>query len=441
MGRGAIVATCVLAVLVGPVTAAWGAFPGRNGQLAVGGEIVNPDGTARRPFVPGSGVVWSADGMRVAFNTSAGIAVAGADGDDVRVISADSLDVDPAWSPDGERIAFSRPVLVGEFESPEIFTMRADGSDRRQLTFFDVARGPTERFSPAWSPDGATIVFVEHQFGCLTALAAVRADGSPAPVPFPYDPSIEQVFDPDWSPGSDGLAFVITNACVHQPGSVIIGPSGAGLVGFDPNACGPPSDECPWFENRFPVVSPDGTQVAYWQVPVSLEGSAGARVIAVDGSADRLLAAGTGFLSIDWRPLPAAPPAGVCDRAGARRGGPRSDILAGTPGDDVICGGGGADVLLGRGGHDILVGGRGADVLLGGGGMDRMFGEAGADEQFGGRGDDILVGGPGRDLLRGGAGADSLLSDRDGAADADFCGRGPDLLLADATDARRGCSP
>ena len=86
MRHGAFVAIGAVAVVLASVTTAWAAFPGRNGLLAVGGEVVNPDGTGRRPFVPGSGVAWSADGMRVAFNTSGGYRVAGADGSDVRVV-------------------------------------------------------------------------------------------------------------------------------------------------------------------------------------------------------------------------------------------------------------------------------------------------------------------------------------------------------------------
>jgi RTX calcium-binding nonapeptide repeat (4 copies) len=247
------------------------------------------------------------------------------------------------------------------------------------------------------------------------------------------------VLDPDWSPDGDGLAFVATNACVRLPGSYVFGPDGVVLAAANPTGCVPPSDTCVWVENRLPVVSPDGTQVAYLRYG-GLEPPA-FRVVGADGSGDRPLAADTVSLGIDWRPLPATPPAGVCDRPGARRGSPRSDLLVGTRGDDVICGGAGADVLVGRGGDDILVGGPGADVLLGGDGMDRMFGEVGADQLLGGSGDDILVGGPGRDLLRAGSGADSLLSDDDGAADADLCGRGADLVLADASDTRRGCSP
>jgi hypothetical protein len=182
-------------------------------------------------------------------------------------------------------------------------------------------------------------VFVDAQ-SCLSALAAVHPDGTPAQVPFPYNPAIEQALDPDWSPRGDGLAFVVTNACMHLPGSSVIGPDGTVVAGFDPTGCAPPSDVCPWLENRLPVVSPDGTQVAYWRVGGS--GPDGARVVGADGSGDRLLAAGTGFLSIDWRPLPATAPAGVCDGPGVRRGSPRSDLLVGTPGDDEICGGAGA---------------------------------------------------------------------------------------------------
>ena len=82
----------------------------------------------------------------------------------------------------------------------------------------------------------------------------------------PMNPGIEQALDPDWSPRGDGLAFVVTNACIHLPGSDVIGPDGAVVAASNPTGCAPPSDTCPWLENRLPVVSPDGTQVAYWRV-------------------------------------------------------------------------------------------------------------------------------------------------------------------------------
>ena len=53
----------------------------------------------------------------------------------------------PAWSPDGQQIAFVR--------DQQIQKMNADGSAQRRLT-----RSDNPEQSPAWSPDGKRIAFV-----------------------------------------------------------------------------------------------------------------------------------------------------------------------------------------------------------------------------------------------------------------------------------------
>jgi len=57
----------------------------------------------------------------------------------------------PAWSPDGEWIAFA----TYRSGTPAIWIMRADGSQARQLT----ASGDHGDFLPSWSPDGREIAF------------------------------------------------------------------------------------------------------------------------------------------------------------------------------------------------------------------------------------------------------------------------------------------
>lgn len=61
-----------------------------------------------------------------------------------------SNDFEPAWSPDGKKIAFSS----NRDGALEIYVVNVDGTGRTRLT------DNTEAAShPAWSPDGAKIVF------------------------------------------------------------------------------------------------------------------------------------------------------------------------------------------------------------------------------------------------------------------------------------------
>ncbi|GAA4241682.1 hypothetical protein GCM10022254_71490 [Actinomadura meridiana] len=76
--------------------------------------------------------------------------------------------VDPEWSPDGSRIAFTR----GPDENSDIWVMNADGSAPRAVT-----SGPDDDMDPAWSRDGRWLCYVRGPVGA-PVMHAVRADGT-----------------------------------------------------------------------------------------------------------------------------------------------------------------------------------------------------------------------------------------------------------------------
>ena len=98
---------------------------------------------------------WSPDGRRIAFMS---IRVGNVDvyllelesGMEQRLTDDLAADWLPAWSPDGNQILF---VSDRDGDS-EIYLMDADGTDQRPLTSNDV----TDEY-PAWSPDGSQISF------------------------------------------------------------------------------------------------------------------------------------------------------------------------------------------------------------------------------------------------------------------------------------------
>jgi TolB protein len=104
---------------------------------------------------------------------------------------------EPAWSPDGQRIAYTKQTESG----PELWIMDADGSSQHP-----VAPGHWLR-SADWSPNGKTLIAVEEpspgQGGALVLVAASTG-------------AITKLADtpgtagsPDWSPDGRLIAFTL----------------------------------------------------------------------------------------------------------------------------------------------------------------------------------------------------------------------------------------
>jgi TolB protein len=91
------------------------------------------------------------------------------------MITDDSRDTSPAWSPDGQQVAFVRR----QHDHWEIYAVNADGSNLRRLTS-TPARPNGEvasSASPAWSPDGQYIAFLTDRTG-QWEMWQMRANGS-----------------------------------------------------------------------------------------------------------------------------------------------------------------------------------------------------------------------------------------------------------------------
>ncbi|MEJ7758596.1 MAG: hypothetical protein WKF55_03265 [Gemmatimonadaceae bacterium] len=149
-----------------------------------------------------------------------------------------SSEVDPAWSPDGNRIAFASD----RDGNREVYVMNADGSAQVRLT--SSAMGD---YHPAWSPDGRRIAFVSERNG-NAEIYVMNADGT-NPLRLTSDSATDD--DPAWSPDGRRIAFRS-------------GRTGGGDI-YVMNADG--SEQSRLTTNTVPDAhpswSPDGTRIAF----------------------------------------------------------------------------------------------------------------------------------------------------------------------------------
>ena len=115
------------------------------------------------------------DGTRLAFlvldDFTSAIYTVRADGTGLQRL-ASRVRSNPAWSPDGRRLAFVKPNRDGDLH---LYTMAADGTDVRQVTATPAGSLQSEfRWvtALAWSPDGSQILY-----GCFFQVCVVDLDG------------------------------------------------------------------------------------------------------------------------------------------------------------------------------------------------------------------------------------------------------------------------
>jgi Tol biopolymer transport system component len=306
---------------------------------------------------------------------------------------------DPAWSPDGTRIAYES---TRGFEGKgEIFVMNADGSGKP----INVSNDPSWDTDPAWSPDGTQITFTSERAGQRDIWAVdappVSSATTPAAALLPLSLGADtalaaseprnltlgtgvQAHNPDW--GTAPLSG--TNACTIQgtaSAETIVGTSGADVI-----CAGGGND--------------------------TVKGLGGKDILKGQGGNDTLLGgvgddALDGETGTDTASYSASLSAVIASLATNRSTGEGSDTFAGV---ENLLGSSKADTLTGSGANNTLTGGGGADTERGGAGSDKVVGSGGADVLYGEGGADAVNSKDavnGNDSLDGGAGTDTKVSD------------------------------
>ena len=152
---------------------------------------------------------FSPDGQRIAFRSErsgGGIFVMGATGENVRRVA--DFGFNPAWSPDGRELAMvteSLEIPWGRTAESRLWAVNVESGERRLITECDAMQ-------PSWSPDGKRIVFWGIEFAAASSqrdLWTVGSDGTntkpDGAVRLTNDPHLD--WSPTWAPDGNGLYF------------------------------------------------------------------------------------------------------------------------------------------------------------------------------------------------------------------------------------------
>jgi Tol biopolymer transport system component len=156
---------------------------------------------------------WSPDGQRVAFvglernaldDLEAVLYVADRDGTGVAPIMRGALSSEIAWSPDGERIAVR--VATRGVGLTDVFVVRGDGSEERALPESLEGTGPS-----SWAPDSSHLALAASRGGHTDLFVTSIRGAEPRGISASDFPGYPQFIA--WSPDGKRLFFIQGGGC------------------------------------------------------------------------------------------------------------------------------------------------------------------------------------------------------------------------------------
>ena len=241
------------------VPTAHAAFPGANGKIAFEGiSAMDSDGSGQTHLADlATDPAWSPDGTKIAYVHYGHIYSMNADGSNQTLLDGGYGDEAPAWSPDGSKILFARS---SSSSLRDIYSMNADGSGVTLV----ASRGT----DPAWSPDGSKIAFA-HMTNCSPSGSCSTEDTMDIYLMNPDGTGQVDItnrrlageFSPQWSP--DGTKIVFAYNALDDPEAGgdpfydlgVINPDGTGWANLTSTAS--PDELAPQW-------SPDGQKMLFF---------------------------------------------------------------------------------------------------------------------------------------------------------------------------------
>jgi TolB protein len=209
--------------------------------------VADFDGANVRPVTQNQSInispAWTPDGLKIAFTSylkrNPDLYLIDLNRKSMQSFSSyPGLNASPSWSPDGKQIA----LMLGKEGKSDIYLLDARGENPRRLT-----SGHGNESTPRWSPDGQQIVFSSDRSGSPQIYIMASNGSNVRRLTFEGNYNVS----PSWSPKGERIVF-----CGRSGGRFhifSIGIDGSGLRKLTPDGG----------NNESPCWSPDGRYIAF----------------------------------------------------------------------------------------------------------------------------------------------------------------------------------